>query len=140
MKAQVVLDNKSIASLIKNLRSKELEVFDAGQQGIRTMSETAFEIAQADVPVQSGALKGSGNLSIVLDNGVYKGIISYGDSSTNARGVQTSVYAVSRHEMPGNTKNPRSHKWLENAVFFVGESVFVDELSRLIGKAMERRL
>lgn len=140
IETQLVLDNKTVAKLINNLRAKEREVAAAGKQGIQTMTEMAFEVAQMDVPVQSGALKDSGQLSIVLDNGIYKGVISYGTSHTNAKGVATETYAVSRHELPSNPKNPRSHKWLEKAVFFIGESVFVDELGRLIEDAMERKI
>lgn len=133
------LDARKTAELVNNLRRKEIEGIRAGQEGVKLMTELTFDIAQSRVPVDSGALKASGYTAEKNTSDEIKGVIGYGTSTTNRKGERSADYAVKRHEMPYRKDSPETHKWLENTLLDVGSSQFLDEVKRLIIKALESK-
>jgi hypothetical protein len=106
----------------------------AGITGVMEVAEKVFEVAQANTPTITGALKASGKITYMKDlmeNDQFNAIINYGDSSMNpATGVPTSSYAVDRHERPSRS-NPEGDKWLEKATMAhteIFKSILVDKI------------
>jgi hypothetical protein len=132
----IQIDEASLRHLTYGLLKAEEAVLEGGKAGVQLAAELAFDQAQTNVPVKSGALRDSGAIADTGNEVIIERTISYGTDVPNPAGVPTSAYAVARHEIP-NKKNPAAYKWLETAVRDVGSELLIEAVSSEIDRALK---
>ena len=134
MKVTINVNADTIRTVANGLQRRQARVASAGAAVLANVSAAIFIEAQANVPVQTGALRASGNVTVKYGLNNYKAVISYGDSRLGLMGRTTAEYAPERHEMMSHLK-PLSFKWLERAVRN-GAVTYRDELILKIAQAL----
>lgn len=132
MKVNFVPDTASFSRLTAKLHRKKDEAIYAGKLATRETAEVIFNQSQINIPRKTGALAASGKVEHQDTNSAAVSVIGYGDSSTNSiTGRTTADYAVAKHE------DPRSGKWLENAVLECSDLYRIN-LRERIGRALSQ--
>ena len=120
------MDQGSVSNVVSNLITRRDMVVESGKHGLTTATEQIFQNAQSLVPVSTGALVSSGNVSYEETSDSISATISYGDKTINPEtAVTTDSYAEIKHE------DPDGGKWLENAMFN-GEELFMSQIANAI--------
>lgn len=134
----IKLDEASIRHLTYGLLMTEEAVIEGGRAGVQFAAELAFDQAQTNVPVKSGALRDSGAITENDSNSRIECIISYGTDAPNPDGVPTAVYAAVRHEIPSKS-NPAAFKWLETSVRDVGSDLLLEAIATEISLSLKAK-
>lgn len=134
--ASIFLDPGSMRRFATNLLMTEVSVIEGAAEGVQLAAELAFDRAQTNVPVLSGALRASGEITANDSVGLIERVISYGNDTPNPMGVPTAAYAAQRHETP-NKQKPAAYKWLETAVRDVGEDLLLEAVATSIEQALK---
>ena len=135
MKMKVKIDRSSVAKVLSQIRQKQTNISEAGERAVARAGQAVFDKAQMNVPVMTGALKRSGRVDNKIEGNKITATISYGDSTLGYRGVPTSDYAITRHEMY-TSKKPEAYKWLERAVLSSDEA-FLTEIMATIKSELQ---
>lgn len=132
---RIEITSSSLQEFTRNLRRKQAEVREVANVELEAIVRQIFAKAQQRVPVVTGALAVSGQISSDNSDDVVQRVISYGNSTRNPVTNQpTAEYAVDRHESY-NPAKPESYKWLERTM-----SEESDAYVQAIARALRSRL
>lgn len=124
------VDQASIDNVVSNLITRRDMAVEGGKYGLTAAAEQIFQNAQASVPVSTGALASSGNVSYEETADSITAIISYGDKTINPEtDIATESYAELKHE------DPDGGKWLEKAMLG-GEELFTSKIVTAISSKL----
>lgn len=133
MITKIELDVASERIFTNKLQSKQRSTINASVTAVHAAASLVFDLAQATIPVQTGALQASGKITIDVQGDTASAIISYGDNTVNPdTGETTAQYALERHE---DITFGEGYKWLEKAMLESSDKV-VSTLANVLRRTL----